>query len=171
MLLPRSFEIGFHPVIRGINAYVPRTWYVGLCVNPRGRYQPFGKNSKIRYKFGNGHSSPPLRRQTAAAESAFLAVATTSSWPDNRIRKEGSTGERHHSTISCEAAGLNNRPDCLFSRKCGMILGDEVIRKLATIHTNVWHHGELHMHKHLLVKRVGVAFQGTLMVHVESHGQ
>ncbi len=60
--------------------------YTSLFTKLRGRYQLFRANSKICYKAGNWHSSPPLRRETAAALSSFLEAATTSGWPDYRIQ-------------------------------------------------------------------------------------
>ncbi len=39
-------------------------WHI---TKPRGKYQPSRANSKISYKVGNWHSSPPQRRGTAAA--------------------------------------------------------------------------------------------------------
>ncbi len=45
-----------------------------MFAKPRGRYQPFGANSRVSYNVGNLHS---LRRETAAAGSSFLAVVTT----------------------------------------------------------------------------------------------
>ncbi len=46
----------------------------------------FGANSKISYKVGNWHSSPPLRRETAADGHSFLEAATTSVQPDYFIQ-------------------------------------------------------------------------------------
>ncbi len=73
-----SFEIGFHPIIRGLSASTPRTWYARVVAKPRGRYQSFRANSKISYTVGNWHSSPPLQRETTAA--------TTSGRLDYRIQ-------------------------------------------------------------------------------------
>ncbi len=78
-------ELSFHPFIRGLSATAPRTWYASLFAKPGCRYQPSRANSKIGYKVGSYHSSPPLRRETAAAGPSFLAAATTSSWPNYRL--------------------------------------------------------------------------------------
>ncbi len=72
VLLPRSLEIGFHPFMRDLSASAPRIWCASLFAHPRGRYQPFGANSKISYKVGNWHSAHSLRRETAAAGSSLL---------------------------------------------------------------------------------------------------
>ncbi len=56
----------------------PWIWYASLVAKPRCKYLPFRANSKINYKGGNWHSSPPLRRETAAA--------TASDRPDYRIQ-------------------------------------------------------------------------------------
>ncbi len=66
-VLPRSFEIGFRPIIRGLSAPTPRIWY--------GRYQL--EQDKISNKFGFWHSPASLRRATAGA--------TTSGWPDYHL--------------------------------------------------------------------------------------
>ncbi len=71
----------FYPIIQGFSASTPRPWYASLFAKPCGRYQSFRANSKIRYKVGNWHSSPPLQRETAAAGPSFLATATTSGRP------------------------------------------------------------------------------------------
>ncbi len=56
--------------------------YVNLYVN-----QPF------RFNVDNWHSSSPLRNETAAAGTSFLAAATTSGCLDNRIQDiHGSPG-------------------------------------------------------------------------------
>ncbi len=70
--LPRALEIGFHPFIRGLSASAPRVWCVSLFLKPFCKYQPFRANSKISYKVGNWHASPPLGRGTAAAKFSFL---------------------------------------------------------------------------------------------------
>ncbi len=60
------------------DAPTPCMWYVSLSAKPHGGYQPLRANSKISNKIGNWHSSPPLKRETAAAGPSFLAAATTS---------------------------------------------------------------------------------------------
>ncbi len=83
-LLLNFFEIGCHP---------SRLWYARLLAKPRGRYQPFGANSRVSYKVGKWHSSPSLRRETIAAESSVLVKTTTSSCPDYDIQDiHGSVG-------------------------------------------------------------------------------
>ncbi len=72
--------------MRGLSAPTPRIWYASLFAKPRCRYQPSRANSKISYKVGNWHASPPLRRETAATGPSFLAAATTSGWPDYRLQ-------------------------------------------------------------------------------------
>ncbi len=49
-----------------------------LFAKPRCIYQPSRANSKISYKVGNWHASPPLKRETTATGPSFLAAATTS---------------------------------------------------------------------------------------------
>ncbi len=85
-ILLRSFEIGFQPIIWGLSAPTPRIWYVSPFAKPRGRDLPFRANSKISYKVGNWHSSPSLRRETAAVGPSFLAAVTTTGRPDYRIQ-------------------------------------------------------------------------------------
>ncbi len=61
--LPKSFEIGFHSIIRGLSAATPRIWYASLFAKPRGRYQPFRAKVKISYTDGKlGPHSMQWRR-------------------------------------------------------------------------------------------------------------
>ncbi len=85
-LLPRSFQIARHLIIRGFRASTPWVWYVSLFAKPRGRYQPFRANSKVSYKFGNWYSSPALRREIAAPVPSFLAAATATGRPYNHMQ-------------------------------------------------------------------------------------
>ncbi len=85
-LLLRSFEIGFHPFIRGFSVPTPWVWYASLFAKPRGKYQPLRANSKICYKVGDWQSSPPLQRETAATGPSFLAPTTATGRPDHRIQ-------------------------------------------------------------------------------------
>ncbi len=66
--------------IKGHN--IARSLLTGI---PRCRYQTTRANSKISYKAGNWHSSPPLRREAATIEPSFLAAAKGSGSPDNLI--------------------------------------------------------------------------------------
>ncbi len=90
LMIRRSFQdlsnLVFLPFIRGLSASAPRIWYASLFAKPRCRYQPSRANSKISYKVGNWHASPPLWRETSATGPSFLAVATTSGWPDYRLQ-------------------------------------------------------------------------------------
>ncbi len=65
-LLPRVFEFGLHPILRGLSASTPRIWYTNLYEKPPGRYQPLKANLKVNNGIGNWHSSPSLRREAAA---------------------------------------------------------------------------------------------------------
>ncbi len=76
-IFPSLSFIGFHPFIQGLSASAPRSWYASLLGKFCCRYQPSRANSKISFKVGHWHSSPPLRRETAAAEPSFLAAAMT----------------------------------------------------------------------------------------------
>ncbi len=60
--------------------------HASLFAKPHGRYQPFRANSNIRYNFGNWLSTPPLRKETAAAGPSFLTATTTSGRPDYRMQ-------------------------------------------------------------------------------------
>ncbi len=75
-LLPRSLQISFHSIMRGLSACAPRMWYASRFAKRRGRYPPFRAKSKIIYKVVNWHSLPPLRRETEAAGPSFPAVST-----------------------------------------------------------------------------------------------
>ncbi len=57
-----------------------------MFAKPSGRYQTFRANSKISYKAGYRHSSPPLGKETAGAGPLFLAVATATGRHDYRIQ-------------------------------------------------------------------------------------
>ncbi len=52
-LLPRSLEIGFHSLIRGLNASATQIWHARLFTKPRGKYQPSGADSKISCNVGS----------------------------------------------------------------------------------------------------------------------
>ncbi len=56
----------FSYILPGLSASTPRIWSVSLFAKSRGRYQPFGANSKVSSKGGNWNSLPPQRRGTAA---------------------------------------------------------------------------------------------------------
>ncbi len=71
--------IGFHPLMRGLSASAPQIWYDSLFSKSRCRYQQPKAKSKISYKGGNWHWSPPLRRETKAAGASFFAAAATTS--------------------------------------------------------------------------------------------
>ncbi len=115
--LLRSFEIGFHPVKRGLSVSTPPIFYASLLAKPCERYHPFRANSGISYKVGKGHSPAYLRRETAAAGPLFLAAATTSGWPNYRIQDiHGSFCQYIKDKIGkCWTGVLPNPPiDCKF---------------------------------------------------------
>ncbi len=59
MFILSDLKIGFLPLMRGLRASAPQIWYANLFAKPRGRYQHFRANSRMSYKVGNRHSSPP----------------------------------------------------------------------------------------------------------------
>ncbi len=75
-LLPRSLEIGFHPIIRGLSTSTPWIWYFRMLAKPRCRCQPPRPNSKLSYKVGNCHSSPLLQRETGPSFRAAAKIFT-----------------------------------------------------------------------------------------------
>ncbi len=86
-----SFQTFFENINRGSRNYGSTSsthWirYASLFVKPRSRYQLRRANSKISYKVGYWHSSPPLRRETAAV--------TTTGWPDYHL-------QNIHESIDC----------------------------------------------------------------------
>ncbi len=88
-MIRRSFVIGFHPIIRGLGASSPRIWYASLFAKPRGRYQPFRANSKIRSNASDsgGITSCEMSSRLAKIAPLVPVSSTQLNRPDYHLSK------------------------------------------------------------------------------------
>ncbi len=63
---PGNLHVPFRKIVPFKLPLAPRIWYSSLFTKPRCRHQPSRANSKICYKVGNWHASPPLQREATA---------------------------------------------------------------------------------------------------------